>query len=109
MNTVTTDKAIISLAKSAFPDYRGRRFYTVVQQYPIDVRSYWDGGSRDYFALLRIVDKAVHMFPAQSAFDKPVEGLEHVTVPEGWVIVRRSIFCGKETGLTVYTAPNKLA
>jgi len=39
--------------------------------------------------------------PAQSAFDKPVQGVDAVTLPLGIVCVEHSIFCGKDTGIRI--------
>lgn len=99
---LTTDPEIKRIAKVAYPDYRGRKIRWKVQAYPLDCRSYWDGGSRTYFKFVRLADNAVVSMPTQSAFDKQIAGSDAVVIPEGFVCVTHSIFCGKDTGLTVY-------
>jgi len=106
----TNDASVKRIAQKAYPEYRGRKFYLIPQSYPLDCRSCWDGGSRTYFRFVRLVDMQVSgQVPAQSAFDKPISGLEAVTIPEGFVCVTHSIFCGRDSGLTVYAHPDNLA
>lgn len=100
--TQQTHPKIVALAKAAFPDYRGRKFRLVVDADPIDVRSYWDGGSRDYFRFVNLATAAMAEVPAQSAFDKPINGAERVELPPHVACVRHSYFCGKDSGLTVF-------
>jgi hypothetical protein len=102
----TNDKAIRTLARKAFPDYKGRRFFTEVQTRPLDLRSSWCEGSRDYFTFVRLSDGQVCEMPAQSAFDPKIRGMESFWMPQGFVCVRRSIFTGNDCGLTVITAGN---
>lgn len=90
----------------AFPSYRGRKFRVCITDSPLNVKSCWDGGSRDYFAFVRLVDgKFFGEVGAQSAFDKPIKGAESVSLPQGMGCVEHSIFCGKDMGLTLYLNP----
>jgi hypothetical protein len=100
----TTDKTIKQLALAAFPEYRGRKFFTEVQQGPLDLRSFWDEGSRDYFTFVRLADGETCAMPPQSPYDKQIKGMGEVTIPPGFVCVRHSYYCGREGGLTVITA-----
>jgi hypothetical protein len=44
--------------------------------------------------------------PAQSAFDKQIAGADAVNLPAGFVCVQHSIFCGKDTGVTIHVHPD---
>ena len=39
-----------SMARMAFPNYTGRKFKLDNSGRPVNVTSYWDGGSRDYYS-----------------------------------------------------------
>lgn len=98
------------LARRAFPGYRGRLFRLQVHRTPIDCRSYWDGGSREYFAFVELATgRVTPTLPAQSAFDPAIRGADAVTLPPGIACVVHSIFCGKDRGLTLVVHPDNIA
>ena len=47
--------------------------------------------------------------PAQSAFDKPLSGVKEVTLPLGFACIKHSIFCGRDTGITIIVRPENAA
>ena len=99
-----------NIGRKAFPGYTGRKFRVRVSDIPIDTRSYWGDGSRDYFVFVSLADSRASMpVPAQSAFDKRIPGAESVTIPEGFACVEHSIFCGKDMGLTIHINPANAA
>jgi hypothetical protein len=103
----TNDPEVKALAKRAFPDYTGRKFRVEVVNHSIDVRSYWDGGSREYFKFVRLDgQKGEIVIPPQSAYDKTVNGADAVTLVPGLVCVSHIYFCGKDLGLCVYIHPD---
>lgn len=100
----------IQMMQRAFPDYSGRTFKIRVANGPINVASYWDGGSRDYFRFVNLADSRVSAeVPAQSAFDRRIPGAEAVTLPDGLGCVQHAIFCGKDMGLTLIIPPSNAA
>lgn len=106
----TNDKSVKGIAKAAYPDYAGRKFFVEAQQFPLDMRSYWDGGSREYYRFVSLADGRVSdAVPAQSGYDRTVSGLDAVTVPVGFVAVRHAFHCGIDCGLTVIAHPNNVA
>ena len=97
----TNNPLVKEIAKKAFPDYKGRK-YRIETAKSVDVRSYWDGGSRDYFNFVRLDNLQVFgQVSAQSMFDKPIHGADRVELIPGLACVRHSYFCGKDSGLTV--------
>jgi hypothetical protein len=107
---VNADETIKKLSGAAYPSYRGRKFHIEVSEHPIDVRSYWDGGSRSYFCFVNLATMAVsQQVPAQSAFDRPIGGADAVALPVGFACVEHSIFCGKDSGLTFHIRPENAA
>ena len=106
----TNEATVKQIAKKAFPDYTGRKFYLEAQQHPLDLRSSWQDGSREYFRFVRLADmQASQEVPAQSGYDRPVSGLDSFMVPEGFVTVRHTFFCGHDCGLTVIANPANIA
>ena len=103
---ITPDETIKGIVRAAFPGYRGRKYRLEIQDRPLDVRSYWDGGSRAYFTFVSVATGQVAPMPAQSAFDKQIGGADQVTLPDGIVCVEHSIFCGKDAGVTVHIPPS---
>lgn len=96
------------LFRLGFPSYAGRTFKIRGVSGPVDLRSYWDGGSRDYYAVVR-ADGAALSVPTQSAYDRALAGAEAFTIPNGVVVVEHSIFCGKDAGLTLIVPEERLA
>src|SRR5215467_1660620 len=91
------------IARAAFPGYTGNKFRLDITDRPINCASSWEGGSRDYFVFVDLATmNSSGQMPAQSAFDRKVEGLDHVTLPPNVACVEHSIFCGKDMGLTIH-------
>lgn len=107
MNTFyTNDQDVMTIGRKAFPDYAGRKFRVKVATHPIDVRSSWDGGSRTYFRFIKLSDASKSFeVPAQSAFDKPIEGADSVELVPGLACVKHSYFCGKDMGIEILVHP----
>jgi hypothetical protein len=102
----TNDINVKKVALAAFPDYSGRKFKIDVTDNPIDVRSYWEGGSRNYFNFVRLDNlQAFGEVPQQSAFDKPIQNAGNVSLVPGLVCVEHCYFCGKDLGLTIMVHP----
>lgn len=104
------DPIVRKIAAAAYPDYRGRKIQVKAADKSINVKSYWDGGSRSYFVFVRLADMNVSKpVPAQHpVFDPQIPNADHVQIPEGVACVAHSIFCGKDLGLTVYVNPANL-
>ena len=109
----TTDKTAKEICKKAYPEYKGRKFFVEILPTPetsINVSSYWDEGTRDYFVFIQLKDNQPISIqvPAQSAYDKKISGLENVVLPRGVVCVRHSYFCGREGGCTIIARPDDM-
>ena len=48
------DETIRKIVQAAFPDYSGKKF-KLSTSIPSRLDSYWDGGSRDYYAFYHLV------------------------------------------------------
>jgi hypothetical protein len=106
MNAIyTNDIDVKKVALAAYPDYSGRKFKVVVETSPINVSSYWDGGSNNYFVFLRLDNLKTWEMPGQSINDVKVEGAENVSLIPGMVCVEHTYFCGKDLGITIHVHP----
>lgn len=112
MNTIylnSNDPIANQITGAAYPSYNGRKFKAVVvkNDHKFNLTSGWDGGSRDYYVLVDLsVMKAVDISAASfvgNCFNKM--GSDFV-LPEGFVIVEHSFFCGKDMGMTIYVTEN---
>jgi hypothetical protein len=99
---------IAQIARAAFPSYSGNKFKLRTAE-TVNVRSSWDGGSRDYFTFVRLSDlQSSPEVPAQSAYDRRIVGAEAVPLPDGIACVQHAIFCGKDMGITIIVNPATL-
>jgi hypothetical protein len=101
-----TTKALKTLAKSAYPDYTGRKVFFEVATNEIDCTSWWDGGTRDYFRFVR-ADGKIASCPELSPYRQMASNMKISLVP-GICCVRHSFFCGHDCGLTVLFHPSDM-
>jgi hypothetical protein len=95
---------IRKIVKACYPNYRGRKIFVDDQIPTYDLRSYWDDGSRTYYVFYQpVTDTVYHLGSNHPWFEskKPVINCEKM--PESVCLVAHSIFCGKDTGITIYT------
>ncbi len=97
----TNNQTIKKIAKTAFPNYTGRKFSIEVQTKSFSVASYWEGGSRDYFVFVDLRNGRTIAMPQQSAYDEPINGANECLLPPHCACVSHCIFCGKDAGLKV--------
>lgn len=94
------DPVAKKLAHASFPDYTGRKFkVTVVPEgSAIDVTSYWDGGTREYFVVMNLI--TLKTVPVPQNGDPYTKRIAPVKIHENMCVVSHSIFMGKDMGLT---------
>lgn len=95
--------------KFAFPSYKGRKFKLRAQDYPVSVRSYWDGGSRTQYRFVRADGQVISAPSSHPIFENHISGVDSVTIPHGVVLVEHAIFCGKDMGLTAVIPSDRIA
>lgn len=117
MHLTGNEPLVKQIASVAFPEYTGRKFQIRTAE-TVDVRSYWDGGSRDYFTFVQLTGEGDSVtvkrgmeVPQQSMFDRKIAGAESVkldSVP-GLVCVQHCYFQGKDMGLTIIVHPSMMS
>jgi hypothetical protein len=90
--------------------YQGKKFQAVVCEsttIPADA-GLWDGGSRETFRVVELATGRAINPPGINQASAPWDKRESVTVDlqNGYAVVRHSMFCGKDMGLTFYVHPD---
>lgn len=91
------------ICKAAFPSYRGRRYgvkYHATGR--MGTLSYWDGGSRDTFAIVDLASLKVTPIAGINPLNPPAGWRDGTEIPGGCAIVEHSIFMGKDSGCTLH-------
>lgn len=93
-----------------FPNYRGRKWE--IQEMPehMGINSYWDGGSRRYYALFDLSsNKSINMGDSHPFFDRTGNlVLIRDTCPINMILVENNIVQGKDHGIIFYIKPENL-
>lgn len=108
INTVSVKRAAVAkIVAATFPDYSGRKFKVEAAERVTLSDLNWSGGSRSQYRTCTIDGIGIgsaDKWNAVAPWSNRAEGTTH-QIPEGAVVVRHSIFCGKDTGLTIYVHP----
>ncbi len=100
---LTRKQAKLILDKT-FPEYPGRKikveFTTRVTFYDTN----WGGGTRNWYHALRADGNNTRLM-ASAPWINPVEG-KTIELPVDVIVVEHSVFCGHDTGITIYAHPS---
>ena len=113
-NTIDAPPDLERVFRSVFTGYRGRKFRVNVTDHVSMTDTYWDGGSKSDYAVVDLASGRRRVIPdlISGGFlptaNAALEAFRNVTIPKGVVIVRHSIFCGKDTGLTLMVRADDL-
>lgn len=115
------------LIAAGFPTYKKHNaFLSTFPESGENINSYWDGGSRDEFAIVELATFARKDLPTSTHpyFDVSRRGIAgeseviavsragNITLkilPEGFALIRAGIFCGKPATAHVFVNPANLA
>lgn len=103
MRNKTSNQFVKQTAKTAFPGWKGRKFYVDTLEKPRRLSSYWDGGSRDEYRVVCLQTGNVTYPPTVYPFGG--ENNPDYQPQAGFALVEHSVFCGKDSGCTVYLHP----
>ena len=103
---------------AAFPSYRKHRVF-ITDFYPLTINSYWDGGSRDEFAIVnckgesKLLPTATHPYYDVKLKgenqDVHIDSRGNITLkklPKGFYLVKAGTFMGKPATAVVYGLEN---
>jgi hypothetical protein len=91
-----------SVCAVAFPDHAGRKVQIKYGVTSINMSSYWDGGSKSTFAVIRLSDNKPCRVPTNHPVFDRVTGVDNFLIPDGFVVVEHIIFCGNDLGLRIH-------
>lgn len=113
---------------AAFPAYRKHNaFLSVFPESGVQVNSFWDGGSKTYYAVIDLATLKTHSLPTSTHphFDVANRGLvnaedpdvrvDHVGnitlkhLPDGFALISSGTFCGKPATAHIYLNPANMA
>lgn len=95
------DKTISKIVNATFPSYRGRKF-KLSTNIPSKLNSYWSGGSKDEFVFYELSTGKILNVNSNHPLFETKNPRDLGKLPNGLVIVKHSIFCGKDMGITIY-------
>ena len=105
----TARKSVKHIISATFPRYKGRKvFLEPAEKAPKELRSYWDGGSKDSYAFYNLDTKQTLMVHTNHPFFEPGQPSRLEGLPPHIVLVEHTIFCGKDCGITLYGNLNPL-
>lgn len=103
------DAFLLKVLLATFPGYKGRKF-KLSTRIPSRLDSYWDGGSRDYYAFYCVPTNKTHSVHSNHPFFEQGQPRDLPGgLPQGMILVRHSIFCGKDMGITFHANEQDLA
>ncbi len=104
-----TDARVKRIIADCFPSYRGRKV-RLSTHIPKELRSYWDGGTKDSFCWYQPATRKVfHVHSNHPVFERNQPSVVNPeTIPEDVMLVEHSIFCGKDVGITIHINPEQV-
>lgn len=98
--TTKSHPQLVKLAKYAYPDYTGRKFFLEFKKsVNVGDDANWSGGTRCYYRFVRLRDGAQLGVPDFAPWARPEN--ETADLPAGCACVTHYFFCGNDCGLTV--------
>jgi hypothetical protein len=106
MTKVTAAHPAAKAARAAFPEYRGRKF-TVETATSVELYdTAWDGGTRNEYRAVAIDGRTAQVSDHHT--HPMLLPQTTVELTRQTALVKRSHFCGRDMGLTIYVHPGVL-
>ena len=100
-STYTDDKEAVAIVQAAFPDYRHSPSKLRLEPFhPVRPSSYWNGGTKDYWAFVRLSDRVTSAALPESGSGFTPDAKEIKALPEGFALVRYT--SGNYTSACIY-------
>jgi hypothetical protein len=91
---------LISVMQSVYPNYKGRKFYLVIEDNEINCISYWSEGSRIMYKFVRL-DGRVFSLPESHPSIQEHNENRKTKLSFGLACVTHTILYGIDCGLTI--------
>ncbi len=103
----TNDPTALAIFRRAFPDTNFRELRLCEFAGPMNLRSYWDGGCRDFFQVVRISDGTSLAAIPQNGTPFEAAALELSALPEGFAVAVRT-YSGQRQYAALHLNPANL-
>jgi len=99
MDSVARD--LIKLCDAACA--RKKKYFLSQLHYPMDMDSYWSGGSRDVYHIVDVITKKVARLPSNHPVFEPGRPYTLARpLPENFIVIQTGVFCGKTATPHIY-------
>ncbi len=96
-------KSVKHIVVATFPEYKGRKFFLQPsERAPKELRSYWDEGSRTFYAFYNLETQEVMHVHSNHPFFEANQPSKLRELPDHVVLATYVISCGRECGVTLY-------
>jgi len=103
-NMKMTRKQAKPIIERAFPEYNGRKIQVVFTDHMTPCDLNWGGGTKNTYAFLNVNGEIMRYSPAAPWIE--VNEDKRIEIQPNVLIVKHSIFCGHDTGITIYAHPD---
>jgi hypothetical protein len=121
---LNANPALKAIVTAAFPNYRKTKasISEFNAEHGKNINSYWDGGSRDEYAIVHIATRQRKALPTSTHPFYDLAGVANTEnrdvivdergnatlkrLPAGFALVQAGTFCGKQATATVYLSPD---
>lgn len=90
-----------SLAKAAFPEWKGRKISSRTTGEVTFWDTNWSGGTRNVYRALQVATGQTRSLHVPAPWVNPIEG-KTAPIPPGIVVVEKSQFCGGPASITIH-------
>lgn len=105
--TMKVKKAQVrDILKATFPEYRGRKFKVEFTEAIWFHDTNWSGGTTNTYVAVA-TDGLTARLNVPAPWFNAVEGTKK-SLPLNMLIVKHTMFCGKDLGITIYAHPSHL-
>lgn len=91
------------IVQATFPNYRGRTFEIEFTPKVTFHDTNWGGGTRNLYTAVASDGRSIKL-GVPAPWQNAVEG-KTMDLPEDILIVKHTVFCGKDLGITIYANP----
>jgi len=102
------DQEIQTIVSNTFPSYNGRKIQ-VSDEVPSTLDSYWSGGSKNTYVLYHLDQRKAFQLPTNHPYFEADKPNRLDALPDRVVIVKHTIFCGKDLGITIIANKENMA
>lgn len=106
MTYVSPDQTMKEIAKMM--GYKGK-YFRLSTSVPSSLDSYWDGGSRDYYFFYHLDQNNIVEVGSNHPIYEKNQPRTLEELPDRVILVKHTICCGKDLGLTFYAKESDMA